>query len=62
MKIQNIELLDITAPKEYVQVEIRSDGSVLWVHVDGITVLRICKISTYIDILDHRFIDVKVKE
>lgn len=54
MKFQNVELLDITAPEEFVQVEVRSDGKVLWVHVDGITVLRICRISTIIDIADYR--------
>jgi hypothetical protein len=37
-------LKDITTPKHGVQVEICNDGRVLWVHVDGITVLRICQI------------------
>ena len=36
--------LDITAPKYIVEVQTREDGSVLWINVDGVCVLRICKI------------------
>lgn len=46
-------LKDITAPKLGVQVEIRADGKVLWVHVDGITELRICQIEG-LEIVDNR--------
>lgn len=46
-------LLDIYAPEEGVQVEIRADGKVLWVSVDGSTALRICKIPQ-IDVVDRR--------
>ena len=44
MGFKRVELLDITKPEHGVQVQIRKDGTVLWVHVDGITVLRICQI------------------
>lgn len=45
--------LDITG-SELVQVEIRDDGKVLWVHTaEGMTVLRICQIEQ-LDIVDHR--------
>jgi hypothetical protein len=47
------ELLDITAPKFGVEVEIREDGKVLWVHVDGVSVLRICQIDR-LEVNDHR--------
>ncbi|KKN88110.1 hypothetical protein LCGC14_0251820 [marine sediment metagenome] len=46
-------LKDITAPKHGVQIEIRGDGKVLWVHVDGMTVLRVCQIPR-LDIVDDR--------
>lgn len=36
--------LDIRGAKLGVQVDIRDDGKVLWVTVDGQTVLRICQI------------------
>ena len=41
------EQLDITAPEGVVVVEYRKDpqGYVLYIHVEGITVLRICRIS-----------------
>lgn len=38
-------MLDITAPKAGVEVLVRDDGSVLWVNVDGICRLRICRIG-----------------
>lgn len=47
------ELLDITAPELAPEVEVRADGKVLWVHVDGITVLRICQMPG-LTITDHR--------
>jgi hypothetical protein len=34
---------DITAPEHPVEVDIRFDGQVLWVNVDGKCVLRICQ-------------------
>ena len=45
--------MDITQPEGEVQVQIRADGSVLWVHVEGQTVLRICRISKLV-IQDER--------
>jgi hypothetical protein len=47
------QLLDITEPENGVEVEIRADGTVLWVHVDGVTVLRICRIQTSVSVNDH---------
>ena len=53
MTMKNTQMLDITAPEHGVQVEVRTDGKVLWVHVDGITVLRICQMPR-LDIEDAR--------
>lgn len=38
------DLVDITAPKGVVHVQIRGDGTVLWVNVDGVCRLRVCQI------------------
>ena len=38
-------MLDITEPNYGVQIQVRGDKKVVWVHVDGATVLRICRIS-----------------
>lgn len=38
--------IDITGA-ENVTVEFRGDGNVLWVHVDGVTVLRVCQIVKF---------------
>lgn len=46
-------MIDITEPTLAVEVEIRSDGKVIWIHVDGITVMRICRVPALI-IRDHR--------
>ena len=53
MKATNIQKLDITAPEHGVQIQVRADGKVIWVHVDGITVLRICQIPR-LDMEDER--------
>jgi len=37
-------MLDITAPS-HVEIEIREDGHVVWVNVDGECVLRACRID-----------------
>lgn len=37
--------IDITEPAYEVEIEIREDKKVLWVHVNGQTVLRICRIA-----------------
>jgi hypothetical protein len=46
------DMVDITAPKG-VQVQIRADGKVLWVNVDGKCVLRCCQIEV-LDVEDAR--------
>lgn len=35
---------DITAPKA-VQIQVREDGKVIWVNVDGVCMLRCCQIE-----------------
>jgi hypothetical protein len=50
--VQLGDMLDITAPKG-VQVQIRADGKVLWVNVDGKCVLRCCQIEV-LDVDDAR--------
>lgn len=47
------EFLDITAPEHGVEIEIRDDGKVIWIHVDGITALRICQVPLIV-MTDHR--------
>jgi len=44
------QLLDITGPVGIVEVEIREQHGVLWVNVEGICVLRICKIEGVVGI------------
>jgi hypothetical protein len=41
------ELVDITGPT-HVEVLLREDRSVLWINVDGICRLRICKIQNFV--------------
>lgn len=36
--------VDITAPDHGVEIQVREDRKVIWVSVDGVTVLRICQI------------------
>lgn len=48
------EFIDITG-SDNVEVAIRDDGSVLWVNVDGVCVLRVCKIKS-ITIRDNRIV------
>jgi hypothetical protein len=42
--------LDITGSETDVEITIRPDGKVLWVSMEGITVLRICRIEGEIQI------------
>jgi len=44
--------IDITAPKA-VQIDIREDGKVLWINVDGICRLRCCQIEL-LEVEDRR--------
>jgi hypothetical protein len=37
------EMIDITKPDHGVEVMIKNDGSVMWVNVDGVCRLRICR-------------------
>lgn len=41
------EMLDITAPN-LVEIQIRSDGKVIWINVDGACLLRCCRIETLV--------------
>jgi len=43
---------DITEPQS-VEIQIRDDGKVIWVNVDGICVLRACRI-TNLQVMDYR--------
>jgi hypothetical protein len=48
-------MLDITAPT-LVEVQVRRDGRVLWVNVDGACKLRICQIGELV-LVDERVED-----
>jgi hypothetical protein len=37
-------MVDVTAPQHVVEVQVHEDNSVLWVNVDGVCILRICRI------------------
>ena len=46
------KMQDVAAP-EGLEIEIRADGSVVWIHIDGVTALRVCRVKNLI-ITDHR--------
>jgi len=46
LEIKSIQALDITDPM-IVQVEIDTNKGVLYVHVNGISVLRVCRIGEF---------------
>lgn len=46
--MKEFEFVDITAPECGVEIQVRDDEQVIWVHVDGVTVLRICQIPKLI--------------
>jgi hypothetical protein len=46
-------MFDVTAP-EWVQVEISPTGDVVWVHCNGITLFRACRIRNPVEIVDNR--------
>ena len=50
----SLRMMDITAPEGDVQIQIRPDGKILWVHIEGQTILRICRIEGKIEIQDER--------
>jgi hypothetical protein len=51
--------VDITAPAKNVTVQIRVDGKVLWINVDGVCVLRICQMPS-LEINDERKINERI--
>lgn len=50
--LQDVMQLDVSGP-ELVQIQIRQDGKVVWVNVDGLCLLRLCMISK-LEIEDRR--------
>ena len=46
-------MLDVNATDGDMQIQIRHDGQVIWVHLDGRTVFRCCQIR-HLDISDDR--------
>lgn len=50
--VEDPQQIDLTGP-ELVQIEIKSDGKVLWVNVDGVCVFRACRIK-YLTVSDNR--------
>ena len=53
MREKEITMLDIAKPDIAVQVQISPDSKTLWVNVDGLCRLRICRISR-LDLDDMR--------
>ena len=51
--ISQERFLDINGAERGVQVYVRDDGKVLWVSIDGTTVLRVCDIPL-LEIDDRR--------
>lgn len=45
-------MLDVTAPEE-VEIQIRVDGKVVWVNIDGVCKLRACRVKK-LTIIDER--------
>lgn len=51
-EVTEVRMLDVSHPKE-IEVLIRADGKILWINVDGVCLLRACKIK-HINIVDER--------
>jgi hypothetical protein len=51
--VRGLDMRDISAPKHPVQIEIDYRRGVVYVHVDGRTVLRICRVQE-VELLQHR--------
>lgn len=51
-KITGAKMQDITAP-EIVEIEIRRDGKIVWINVDGVAALRACRVEN-LTVIDHR--------
>lgn len=59
MITRQVEMLDITGPETPVQVEIQDRGAqgfVLYVHVEGMSVLRICQIKERPEIIGPLYV------
>lgn len=52
-EMKEYPFVDITAPELGVEIDVRHDGKVIWVAVDGVTVLRICQIPA-VSLTDRR--------
>lgn len=46
-------MLDITRPDTVVEVMVNNDGTVMWVNVDGVCRLRVCRIP-HLVLMDMR--------
>ena len=44
MPAREVSFQDISLPDHGVQITVRDDGAVVWISVDGITVLRVSQI------------------
>lgn len=53
MNYDDHNLLDITRPDTVVEVMVNNDGSVVWVNVDGVCRLRVCRIP-HLVLMDMR--------
>lgn len=51
-ELKNLQSLDITGA-EVVQIQVKADGSVVWVNTEMHCVLRICQVKS-VEILDER--------
>ena len=49
---KKIECLDITEPQS-VEIQIRNDGKVIWINIDGACVFRACRIKE-LSVIDER--------
>jgi hypothetical protein len=47
VSVHNLTVLDITAPT-HVEISIRSDGTVIWVNIDGLCRFRVCRIKNLV--------------
>src|SRR5437667_12708513 len=57
-----MDFLDVTAPR-HIEIEIRNDGKVIWVHLNGMTILRACQIGELMitDRRDHELLRLEDK-
>jgi hypothetical protein len=54
LPVEGLKQMDVTAPR-HVEIAVREDRKTIWINVDGICVLRCCRI-------DHLTIDDKRSE